>query len=448
MQKNKILLTEGNIYESLIKFSVPFIIANLLQALYGAVDMFIIGIFTDTAGLSGVAVATQVMQIVNGIILGLTMGGTILVGQYYGANRQSDTEKTIGSLMIIGTFVSLIITVSMFIFKDGLLNLLNTPAEAYIDAKNYVLITSAGTVFIFGYNAVSAVLRGLGDSKRPVYFIAIACIVNIILDLLFVANLGLRASGAAFATVISQLLSLIIAIWYLTRRSNYFKFTTENLRVDLNRIWDILKISLPLAFQEVLLWGSFLVIAAIANGMGVNASAAVGIVAKFETFSMLPPMALSYAIAAMTAQNIGADKPERALKALKISIAMSLVTAFLFLLWAQLHPHSIMAIFGADLGVAIAGAQYLKFYSIDFLLVSFKFNLNGFLNGSGRTTFAMFNGIFSSIFIRIPLAYILGVKLAKGLYGLGLSVTLASILSITFSILFIRTGKWREKIIK
>lgn len=448
MQRNKVLLTEGNIYESLIKFSVPFIIANLIQALYGAVDMFIIGIFTDTAGLSGVAVATQVMQIVNGIILGLTMGGTILVGQYYGANRLKDTEKTIGSLMIIGSFVSLIISVSMFVFKDGLLNHLNTPPEAYKDAKNYVLITSAGTIFIFGYNAISAVLRGLGDSKRPVYFISIACLVNIVLDIFFVANLELRASGAALATVISQLLSLIIAIWYLTKRSNYFKFTLENFMIESNRILEILKISLPLALQEVLLWGSFLVIAAIANNMGVNESAAVGIVAKFETFSMLPPMALSYAIAAMTAQNIGADKPERALKALKISIAMSLVSAFIFLLWSQFNPQSIMKIFGADIGVAIAGAQYLKFYSIDFLLVAFKFNLNGFLNGSGRTTFAMLNGIFSSVFIRIPLAYILGYKLGRGLYGLGLSVPLASILSITFSILFIRTGKWKEKIIK
>lgn len=448
MDRDNISLTEGNLFESLLKFSIPFIIANLIQALYGAVDMLIIGLFTDTAALSGVAVATQVMQIVNGIVLGLTMGGTILVGQYYGAKRYKDTQKTIGSLMILGIFVSLLIAVGMYIFKDQLLNLLNTPSEAFIDARNYVLITSAGTIFIFGYNAVSAVLRGLGDSKRPVYFISVACVINILLDILFVAKFGLRASGAAFATVISQLISLLIALWYLTKRSDYFKITAENFRIDLSRINKILRVSLPLALQEVLLWGSFLVIAAIANSMGVNESAAVGIVAKFETFSMLPPMALSYALAAMTAQNIGAQKPERAMSALKISIGMSLVSAFVFLLWAQLHPRSIMAIFGADPGVTLAGAQYLKLYSIDFLLVAFKFNFNGFLNGSGRTTFAMLNGIFSSVFVRIPLAYLLGYKMGKSLYGLGLSVPLASILSILFSILFIRTGKWKEQIIK
>ncbi len=448
MDRDNISLTEGNLFESLLKFSIPFIIANLIQALYGAVDMLIIGLFTDTAALSGVAVATQVMQIVNGIVLGLTMGGTILVGQYYGAKRYKDTQKTIGNLMILGVFVSLLIAVGMYIFKDQLLNLLNTPSEAFIDARNYVLIASAGTIFIFGYNAVSAVLRGLGDSKRPVYFISVACVINILLDILFVAKFGLRASGAAFATVISQLISLLIALWYLTKRSDYFKITAENFRIDLSRINKILRVSLPLALQEVLLWGSFLVIAAIANSMGVNESAAVGIVAKFETFSMLPPMALSYALAAMTAQNIGAQKPERALSALKISIGMSLVSAFVFLLWAQLHPQSIMAIFGADPGVTLAGAQYLKLYSIDFLLVAFKFNFNGFLNGSGRTTFAMLNGIFSSVFVRIPLAYLLGYKMGKSLYGLGLSVPLASILSILFSILFIRTGKWKEQIIK
>ncbi len=447
MKGKEISLTEGNIYESLIRFSVPFIIANLIQALYGTVDLLIIGLFTDTAGLSGVAISTQVMQIVNGIVLGLTMGGTILVGQYFGAKREGDTNETIGTMMVLGIIASIIIAVAMFLFYNPLLKLLNTPDVAYQDAKNYVLIASAGTVFIFGYNAISAVLRGLGDSKRPVIFISIACVFNILLDIYFVGVLELRASGAALATVLSQGISMLIAIWYLSKKSSIFKFNRSNLKLNSDKVRKLLGVSLPLSLQEVLLWGSFLVIVAIANDMGVNESAAVGIVAKFETFSMLPPMALSYALAALTAQNIGADRPERAMKALRISIGLSLISALVFLLWAQLHPQSIMGIFKADYGVVAAGGEYLKLYSIDFLLVAFKFNLNGFLNGSGRTTFAMLNGIFSSVFVRIPLSYILGVTLGKGLIGLGLSVPLASVLSIVFSIIFISTGRWKKRII-
>lgn len=447
MENNEVSLTEGNIYESLIKFSIPFIVANLIQALYGTVDLLIIGLFTDTAGLSGVSVSTQVMQIVNGVILGLTMGGTILVGQYFGAKRKQDTTETIGTMFVLGIIASIFIAVSMFLFKDPLLRLLNTPASAYEDAKNYVLIASAGTVFIFGYNAISAVLRGLGDSKRPVMFISIACVINIILDIYFVGNLGLRASGAALATIISQGISMFIAMWYLSSKAKIFKFDRKNMNLYSDKVKKLLELSLPLSLQEVLLWGSFLVILAIANNMGVNESAAVGIIAKFETFSMLPPMALSYALAALTAQNIGADKPERALKALKVSIGMSLISAFAFLFWTQFYPESIMGIFKADPGVVIAGGEYLKLYSIDFLLVAFKFNLNGFLNGSGRTTFAMLNGMFSTVFVRIPMSYLLGVTLNKGLIGLGLSVPLASVLSILFSIIFIGTGKWKKRII-
>ncbi len=446
MQKIDHNLTEGNIYKSLIYFAIPFIIANLIQALYGTVDLIVIGLFTDTPGISAVAIGTQVMQIVNGLITGLTMGGTILIGQYYGAKRENDTSESIGTMLSMGMIASVIITILMLIVTNPLLKILQTPSESFGDAKRYVVMASSGIVFIFGYNAVSAILRGLGDSKSPVYFIGIACILNIILDLVFVGSLDMRASGAALATVISQGISMIIAIIYLTKKKFIFEFKIKKFVINKEKASKLFKLGFPLSLQEVLLWISFLFIAAIANSMGVAESAAVGIIAKFETFSMLPPMAFSYALAALAAQNIGAKQPERAKKALNISIILSFICSLFFFVWAQAFPETIMGIFNAGGEVIIAGVQYFKTYSFDFMLVAFKFCLNGFLNGCGRTTFAMINGITSSLLIRVPLAYILGKYTGESLIGLGLAAPIASIVSMTVSLLYIRTGKWKEQI--
>ena len=437
-------LTEGSIYKSLISFSIPFIIANILQALYGTADLLIVGLFTDTAGLSSVAIGTQVMQIVNGLIIGLTMAGTILVGQYYGAKRNNDISETIGSLLSSGVFVSLFITVLMFILTKPLLNILKTPPEAYADTVKYVMICSSGVIFIFGYNAISSILRGLGDSKRPVYFIAIACVTNIVLDLILVGVFDMRAAGAALATILSQGISMVLAIIYLAKRNFIFEFKLGNFKIKKDKMSMLLKVGAPLSLQEVLLWASFLVIAGIANSMGLAESAAVGVVAKFEVFSMLPPMSISYALAALTAQNIGANKPERAMKALKISILISFICSLFFFVWAQAHPQSIMGIFKADADVANAGGKYLKTFSIDFILVAIKFNLNGYLNGSGRTNFTMINGTASSIAVRIPVAFLMTTVLQKGLIGLGLTGPVASITSILVSIVYIKMNSSKE----
>lgn len=437
-------LTQGNIYRSLLNFSIPFIIANLIQALYGAVDLVVIGYFTDTAGLSAVSIGTQVMQIVNGMILGLTMGGTILIGQYYGAKKTEDTKQTIGTMFSSGILVSIFITILMFVLTKPLLTLLQTPSGALDDARTYVLIASSGVIFIFGYNAISAVLRGLGDSKSPLYFISIACVCNILLDIYFVGYLSMRASGAALATILSQGISMLLAIIYLKRKDFIFDFNFKNLYIDKDKAKRLFKLGFPLSLQEVLLWGSFLLIVAIANTMGVAESAAVGIVAKVETFAMLPPMALSYAMSALAAQNMGAVKPDRARKSLSVSIGLSFVISLFFFAWAQIFPESIMRIFKADHEVVLAGVDYLKSFSYDFMLVAFKFNLNGFLNGCGRTSFAMVNGIVSSVFVRIPLAYILGLYFSTSIFGLGAAAPIASITSIIVSMIYMKTGKWKK----
>ncbi|HLR21516.1 MAG TPA: MATE family efflux transporter [Tissierellaceae bacterium] len=436
-------LTQDNIYKSLLNFSIPFIIANLLQAIYGAVDLAVVSYYTGASGLSAVSIGTQIMQIVNGLIIGLSMGGTILVGQYYGARKREDVIETIGTIFTSGIILSLIITVIMFLLIKPLLGILQTPSEAYNDARDYVLFASVGVVFIFGYNAVSAILRGLGDSKSPLYFIGIACIFNVLLDFLFVGRFNMRAYGAALATVLSQGTSMVLALIYIGRKEFIFQFKLKNLSLHKEKVKKLLYLGFPLSLQEVLLWGSFLVIVAIANQMGVAQSAAVGVVAKVETFAMLPPMALSNALAAISAQNIGAGKPERAKKSLNISIFISFIISIFFFIWGQRFPESIMRIFKADQSVINVGVKYLKSFSYDFMLVAFKFNLNGFLNGCGCTKFAMINGIASSVLVRIPLAYLLAIYISKGMVGLGMAAPLASIISIIGSLIYIRKERWR-----
>lgn len=440
-------LTQGNIYKSLLNFSIPFVIANFLQAVYGAVDLAVVSYYTGATGLSAVSIGTQIMQIINGMILGLTMGGTILIGQYYGSKREKDVIETIGTLFISGIILSFIITGIMFLSIKPLLKILQTPSAAYIDAKNYVLVASLGVVFIFGYNVVSAILRGLGDSKSPLYFIGIACICNVLLDILFVGSFNMRAYGAALATIVSQGISMVLALIYLSRKKFIFKFKAENFVLHREKAKRLLSLGLPLSLQEVLLWGSFLFIVAIANKMGVAQSGAVGVVAKVETFAMLPAMALSNALAALAAQNIGAGKPERAKKSLNISIFISLIISLFFFIWGQVFPESIMKLFNADPSVTIAGVEYLKSFSYDFILVAFKFNFNGFLNGCGCTRFAMINGITSSVLVRVPLAYILGVSISKGMIGLGAAAPIATIVSMCVSMIYIKTERWKTRAI-
>ncbi|MFR1708626.1 MAG: MATE family efflux transporter [Clostridium sp.] len=447
MKDNRNNLTEGNIYRTLILFAIPFIMANFIQALYGAIDMAVVGWFSNAAGISAVSIGTQIMQIVNSLISGLAIGGTILIGQYWGGRKEKDTVETISTMLTLFCIFAVIFTLIMFLVATPILRVLKTPSEAFLSAKQYVLICSCGIVFIFGYNSLSSMLRGLGDSKSPLIFISIACITNIVLDLIFVGVFKLGASGAALATIIAQGVSMGSAIIYLTRREFIFKFKLSNFKIYKNKAYQIFKLGLPVSLQETLLNVSFLFIAAIVNNLGVITSAAVGIAGKFEAFAMLPASAFSGAISSIAAQNIGANKPERAKKSLNISVGLAFICSLVFFAWAQIFPTSIMTIFKADKEVALAGAQYLKSFSFDFMLVAFGFSINGFLNGCGCTTFAMINGIAASMLIRVPLAYVLSKVIPESLIGIGAAAPIATFISVIISIVYIKRGSWKSQCI-
>lgn len=442
MNSNRSLI-EGSIFKNLLSFALPFLFSNMIQCLYGAVDMAIVGWGSDSAGISAVSIGAQIIQIVFCLVVGLNMGGTILIAQYLGAKKERDIVETIGTMLSLFAIASVILTVVMFFVTTPILNLMQTPKEAFDQAKAYVLISSGGIVFIFGYNAVSAILRGFGDSTRPLVFISIACVTNIILDLLFVCVFHMGAAGAAIATVIAQALSMVLAFLYLNRKKFIFQFKLANFRIHRDKVIALFKVGLPVSLQETCVSFSFLFITSIINSMGVVASAAVGIAGKFENFAMLPSSAFSGAISAIAAQNIGANQPERAKKSLYWSVGIAVCFSLLFFAWAQIMPSTILSIFKADSAVTLAGAEYLRSFSFDFILVAFGFSLNGFFNGCGKTTFSMINGVFASVLIRIPLAYVLSVTQPTNLFGIGFAAPAATLASNIVGIIYFIMGRWK-----
>lgn len=307
-------LTQGNLFASLLAFALPLMLANILQAIYGATDLVVVGQFADSASVSAVATGSQIMQTVTGIISSLSIGATIFVGQFLGAKNSRAAAKSVGTSIVLFSILALILTGIMVLSARELVLLMRVPAEAYPQTVSYVLTCSFGIIFIIGYNVVSGILRGMGDSYLPLLFVAIAAFVNIFGDLLLVTVFHMAATGAAIATVASQAISLILSIVILRRKNFPFELHRSDISLDPHMAWNFLRLGSPIALQDAMTSVSFLIIMAIINKRGLIASAAAGVVDKIVVFAMLPPMSFMSTITAFTAQNIGAKRPERAKK--------------------------------------------------------------------------------------------------------------------------------------
>ena len=357
-------LTEGNVVKLLIQFALPFMLSNLIQSLYNVADMLIVGYFSGTVAISGVNIGGQVTFILTNIIIGLTVGGTVIIGQYLGSGDRKSVKETIGTLLTFLIIVGIAITVIMLMVSDKILWLLQTPKESYQQARDYLDVTMLGTVFIFGYNAFSAILRGFGDSKRPLIFVSIACAINVVLDLLLVGVYGMEAKGAAIATVISQAISMILCIITLKRSDFIFDFKLRSFRFIQKHFITIIRIGIPISIQNVIVNFSFLVLTTIANSMGVNASAAVGIVGKYNGFAILPAIAVASSVSAMVAQNMGAGAIERAKKTFYTGFALSFSITFAVFILTQIFPKQILAVFDDDPNTISAGVEYIRTFSL------------------------------------------------------------------------------------
>ena len=448
--------TRGHIARSMIAFSMPFLLSNVLQALYGAVDMLVVGRYSAATPelcapiLSGVNIGSQITHMVAMMVSGLTVSGTVLVGQYVGAKKQKDASETVGTMFTMLGIAGAALTVLMILLADPLLRLLNTPADAYEHAKTYLIICTCGTLFIFGYNAISSIQRGLGDSVRPLIFVGVACVVNIFLDLWLVKGKGMGAAGAAWATVIAQGISLILAALYLSRNKFIFDFRMRSFRIHRDKMNLMIKLGIPSSVQSIIVNVSFLVMTAVVNGMGslgydaAKASGAVGVVGKFNSFAILPAVAMSSSVSAFAAQNIGAGKHERAKKSLYVGTVIALsISAALFAL-VQIVPETIVSIFNEDPQVCAYGVEYIKTFSFDFLFVAVLFCCNGLIMGAGHTKFTLLTGSLSSLLLCIPVAVLFGKVLGWGLSGVGLACPAASLISLGLGIWFVATGRWER----
>ena len=423
-------LTQGNLVTTLLMFALPYIGANFLQALYGAADLIIVGKYCDSSVVSAVATGSQLLQTLIFFITGLTVSATVLIGKAFGAKQYADIIKIINTMTICFILAAFVLSSIIILFDNELLSLLQTPQEAFKSAQEYVFVCALGLVFIFAYNAISAVLRGLGNSIMPMYFVAVSCLMNIILDIYLVGKLGMGAQGAAVATVISQAASVIAGIVYLRKGNFVFKFKLSAIKFDLQTAKDLFKIGLPLSLQDTLIPLSFLFLFSLANSMGLYASAAYGSVVRLNAFMMLPAGSFSMALTALTAQNLGAGNTARAVKALKLSIMFAFTFGLIFFIWQQTAPDSAIAIFTTDKNVLIEGEHYLKSFSFDYLIVPFVFCMNGFFFGCGKTAFAAANSIFSAFAVRIPLAFILCTTISSAtLFHLGIAPPCASIVT-------------------
>jgi len=440
--------TQGKIFSPLIRFALPVLIALFLQAMYGAVDLLIVGRFGgDMADVfvSAVSTGSQIMMTLTIVITGLAMGLTVYVGAKIGAGKTEEAGRIIGSGITLFGMLSVVVTVVMVLASTALAKLMHAPAEAFDDTVSYIRICSADTVFIVAYNLVGSIFRGIGDSKIPLLTVSIACVLNILGDLLLVAVFHMGASGAAVATVFAQAMSVVLSLLIVRKRKLPFVFSHKCFRPDAKHIKSILRLGTPIALQDLLVSISFLVILAIVNGIGLNESAGLGVAEKVCAFIMLIPSAFMQSMSAFVAQNIGASEYDRAKKALWYGIVSSLAVGIIVGYFSFFHGDILAGIFAEDSSIIAPAAEYLRVYAIDCVLTAFLFCFMGYFNGCGNTTFVMIQGIIGGIFVRLPVSWAMSKIMPVSLFRIGLATPISSAVQIVLCVGFFALMQWRQR---
>lgn len=407
----------------------------------------VISRFCGTAGVAGASIGGSVTNTVTFTIIGLCNGGAIMTAQYAGMKSEKDIKETIGTTFSIMLILSVIFTALALIFSDGILTLLNTPPEAFARTKEYFSICMTGSIFIFGYNSVGSVLRGLGDSKTPMYFGIGSCVMNILFDLLFVGVFGMNAGGAALATVMSQAAALAGCVVYLRKKSFIFEFKPSSFKIIPKKAVEILKLGLPGAIQSAIVSGGFLIVSSITNSLGVNAASGVAVAAKINNFAQMPANAIGMSVSSIVGQNVGAEKFNRAQSALKSGILAAFVIGAVMFTIVQLFPARLMSLLADDAALVETALPYLRVTAFDYLLVAFIFPLNGLCNGSGHTLFTMIPSIFSSVIARVPVAMLCARTLGMGLVGVAVSTPTGTISAIIICTIYYLGGKWKKRVV-
>lgn len=422
-------LTSGSVMKNLLFFSLPYLLSFFLQTLYGMADLLIIGQFGSVADTTAVSVGSQVMHMLTVMIVGLAMGATVNIGQAIGGRDNRRAALFTGNTVTLFMGLSSVLTLLLLVLRRAIVSAVSTPADAAAGTVDYLTICFIGIPFITAYNIISAVFRGMGDSKSPMYFIAVACAANIALDYLFIGVLGMGPAGAALGTVLSQAISVIISLIVIKRRSTGLALTKADIRPNKQIIGKILKIGIPVAMQDGFIQIAFMVITVIANRRGLNDAAAVGIVEKIIGFLFLVPSSMLSAVSALGAQNIGAQKPERARKTLLYAIFIAAGFGGTVAVIMQFLSGGAVSLFTDSAVVTRLGGEYLRGYAWDCLFAGIHFAFSGYFCACGKSGISFMHNMIAILLVRIPGAYFMSSMFPGTLYPMGLATAAGSLLS-------------------
>lgn len=428
--------TEGKILVPLIKFALPVLLALFLQAMYGAIDLMVVGQFASAADVSAVSTGSQIMFTLTNLVASFAMGATILLARQIGEGETRKGGETIGACITLFALIGVVMTLLIVPGSGVLASVMQAPKEAFELTTSYIRICGTGMLVIIAYNLIGSIFRGIGDSTTPLITVAIACVFNILGDLLLIAVFNMGTAGAAIATVVAQAISVVISFLLIKRKSLPFKLERVHICFNTKIFSRITKLGLPIALQDLLVGISFLIIQAIVNSLGLLPSAGVGVAEKVCAFVMLVPSSFMQSMSAFVAQNAGAKKYDRATKALECGIAVSFCAGLIMFYISFFHGDLLASIFSNDSGVIEAAADYLKSYAIDCLLVAFLFCFLGFYNGLCLTKFVMIQGIIGAFGVRVPVSYFMSKAIPISLFRIGLATPCSTILSIIMCLIF------------
>ena len=435
MTENKNDFTQGSIVSKLLKFMIPIFGALVLQAMYGAVDILVVGRFGTTAGISGVSTGSNIVNLVTFTITGLTMGVTVVMGQYMGEKKPEKAGRVVGGAICLFVVLSFILAVVMLAFARPFAVLMQAPEEALDLTVLYVRICGGGIFFIIAYNVISSIFRGIGDSNMPLVFVGIACGVNIIGDLLFVAGFGWNVAGAALATVMAQAVSVVLSLVIIRKRELPFTLKREDIRFHAE-IKKFVQVGTPIAFQEILTQLSFLALCAFINRLGLDASSGYGVANKIVSFVMLVPGSLMQSMASFVAQNVGAGQEKRARKAMVTGMLIGCGVGVFITAFAFFRGDLLAAIFSNDTAVIARAAQYLKGFAPEAVVTAILFSFIGYYNGHSKTLFVMLQGLAQTFMVRLPMSYFMSIQPDASLTMIGLAAPCATVFGIVINLLY------------
>lgn len=423
-------LTSGSVWKNIVYFSLPYLLSYFLQTLYGLADLFIVGQFDGVASTTAVSIGSQVMHMLTVMIVGLAMGTTVNIGRAVGARDSQKASKVVGNTTVLFVGVSVVLAVVLLVLVQPIVRVMSTPAKAVEGTVRYLTICFIGIPFITAYNVIASIFRGLGDSKSPMYFIAVACVANIALDYLFIGALHMGPAGAALGTTLSQTISVAVSLLVILKKKTGISVKRADFRPERVTMGQVLKIGVPIAAQDGFIQVAFIIITIIANRRGLSVAAAVGIVEKIISFLFLVPSSMLSTVSALGAQNMGAGKYERADQILRYAMGIAVGFGLIVSLLIQIIAGPVVGLFTTDATVILLGAQYIRGYIWDCIFAGVHFSFSGYFCAYGKSEISFVHNLIAILCVRIPGVYLTSKIFPDTLFPMGLATATGSLLSV------------------